>query len=166
VPKIIYIISKYSTVTLKIVPKNELVNSVGTKLESTPWILVTQDRINTFAECTGDNYFIHVDEEKAKETPLGGTIAHGLLTLSLLPYLMENFIAPENMVHGLNYGFDKVRFLAPVRSGKRVRLHADVLDIERKDENRFIFKIGVTVEIEGEKTPALIAEWMNLYITE
>ncbi len=70
------------------------------------------------------------------------------------------------MVHGLNYGFDKVRFLAPVRSGKRVRLHADVLDIERKDENRFIFKIGVTVEIEGEKTPALIAEWMNLYITE
>lgn len=150
---------------LKIVPKDELVNAIGAKLESTPWIELTQERINTFAECTGDKYFIHVDEEKAKQTPLGGTIAHGLLTLSLIPYLMENFIAPENMLHGLNYGFDKVRFLTPVRSGKRVRMHAEVLDIQRKDENRFMFKIGVTVEIEGEKTPALIAEWMNLYIT-
>jgi acyl dehydratase len=152
--------------TVKIVPKDELVNAIGTKLESSPWIELSQERINTFAECTGDNYFIHVDEEKAKQTPLGGTIAHGLLTLSLLPYLMENFITPENMLHGLNYGFDKVRFLAPVRSGKRVRLHAEVLDIQRKDENRFVFKIGVTVEIEGEKTPALIAEWMNLFITK
>ena len=152
--------------TVKIVPKDELVNAIGTKLESSPWIELSQERINTFAECTGDNYFIHVDEEKAKQTPLGGTIAHGLLTLSLLPYLMEKFIVPENMLHGLNYGFDKVRFLAPVRSGKRVRLHAEVLDIQRKDENRFVFKIGVTVEIEGEKTPALIAEWMNLFITK
>ena len=151
--------------SLKVVAKDELVDAVGTKLESSPWIELSQERINTFAECTGDNYFIHVDEEKAKQTPLGGTIAHGLLTLSLLPYLMENFIAPENMVHGLNYGFDKVRFLAPVRAGKRVRLHAEVLDIDRKDENRFVFKIGVTVEIEGEETPALIAEWMNLFIT-
>ena len=73
---------------------------------------------------------------------------------------------PENMVHGLNYGFDKVRFLAPVRAGKRVRLHSEVLNIERKDENRFVFKIAVTVEIEGEETPALIAEWMNLFITK
>jgi len=152
--------------SVKIVPKDELINAIGTKLESSPWIELSQERINTFAECTGDNYFIHVDEEKAKQTPLGGTIAHGLLTLSLLPYLMENFITPENMLHGLNYGFDKVRFLAPVRSGKRVRLHAEVLDIQCKDENRFVFKIGVTVEIEGEKTPALIAEWMNLFITK
>ena len=151
--------------TVKIVPKDELVNAIGTKLEPTPWIEVSQERINAFAECTGDHYFIHVDVEKAKQTDLGGTIAHGLLTLSLLPYLMENFIVPENMLHGLNYGFDKVRFLAPVRAGKRVRLHAEVLDIERKDENRFVFKIGVTVEIEGEETPALIAEWMNLFIT-
>lgn len=150
---------------LTVVAKDELVNAIGTKLPSSPWIELSQDRINIFADCTGDNYFIHVDEEKAKETPLGGTIAHGLLTLSLLPALMEDFVVPENMVHGLNYGFDKVRFLAPVRSGKRVRLHSEVLDIERKDENRFVFKIGVTVEIEGEETPALIAEWMNLFIT-
>jgi acyl dehydratase len=151
---------------LTVVAKDDLVNAIGTKLPSSPWIELSQDRINTFADCTGDNYFIHVDEEKAKETPLGGTIAHGLLTLSLLPALMEDFIVPENMVHGLNYGFDKVRFLAPVRSGKRVRLHSEVLDIERKDENRFVFKIAVTVEIEGEETPALIAEWMNLFITK
>ena len=150
---------------LTVVAKDELVNAVGTKLPSSPWIELSQERINNFADCTGDNYFIHVDEEKAKQTQLGGTIAHGLLTLSLLPALMEDFIVPENMVHGLNYGFDKVRFLAPVRSGKRVRLHSEVLDIERKDENRFVFKIGVTVEIEGEETPALIAEWMNLFIT-
>lgn len=152
--------------TLKTLPKDELVNTVGTKLKSSPWIALSQERINTFAECTGDNYFIHVDEERAKQTPLGGTIAHGLLTLSLLPYLMENFIVPENMLHGLNYGFDKVRFLTPVRSGKRVRLHAEVLEIERKDENRFLFKIGVSVEIEDEATPALVAEWINLFITE
>ncbi|MDP5366619.1 MAG: MaoC family dehydratase [Paracoccaceae bacterium] len=150
---------------LTVVAKDELVNAIGTKLPSSPWIELSQERINTFADCTGDNYFIHVDEEKAKQTPLGGTIAHGLLTLSLLPALMENFVVPENMVHGLNYGFDKVRFLAPVRSGKRVRLHSEVLNIERKDENRFVFKIAVTVEIEGEETPALIAEWMNLFIT-
>ena len=150
---------------LTVVAKDQLVHSVGTKLPSSPWIELSQERINNFADCTGDNYFIHVDEEKAKQTQLGGTIAHGLLTLSLLPALMEDFIVPENMVHGLNYGFDKVRFLAPVRSGKRVRLHSEVLDIERKDENRFVFKIGVTVEIEGEETPALIAEWMNLFIT-
>lgn len=151
---------------LTVVAKDDLVNAVGTKLPSSPWIELSQDRINTFADCTGDNYFIHVDEEKAKETPLGGTIAHGLLTLSLLPALMEDFVVPENMLHGLNYGFDKVRFLAPVRSGKRVRLHSEVLDIERKDEKRFVFKIAVTVEIEGEETPALIAEWMNLFITK
>ncbi|MFZ1743272.1 MAG: MaoC family dehydratase [Pontixanthobacter sp.] len=151
---------------LTVVAKDELVNSVGNKLPSSPWIELPQERINAFADCTGDTYFIHVDEEKAKQTQLGGTIAHGLLTLSLLPALMEDFIVPENMVHGLNYGFDKVRFLAPVRAGKRVRLHSEVLDIERKDENRFVFKIGVTVEIEGEETPALIAEWMNLFITK
>ncbi len=151
---------------LTVVAKDDLVNAVGTKLPSSPWIELSQDRINTFADCTGDKYFIHVDEEKAKETPLGGTIAHGLLTLSLLPALMEDFVVPENMLHGLNYGFDKVRFLAPVRSGKRVRLHSEVLDIERKDEKRFVFKIAVTVEIEGEETPALVAEWMNLFITK
>jgi acyl dehydratase len=152
--------------TVKIVPKDELVNTIGTKIEPSPWIELSQERINTFAECTGDDYFIHVDVEQAKQTDLGGTIAHGLLTLSLLPYLMKNFPAPEHMTHGLNYGFDKVRFLAPVRSGKRVRVHGDVLDVRWKQENHCVFKVGVTVEIEGEENPALYAEWINYYITE
>jgi acyl dehydratase len=150
----------------KIVPKDELVNFVGTKVEPTAWYEVSQERINTFAECTGDNYFMHVDVEKAKKTDLGGTIAHGLLTLSLIPYLMKNFPVPENMPHGLNYGFDKVRFLAPVHSGKRVRIHGEVLDVNWKQENHCVFKTGVTVEIEGEAKPALYAEWILYYITE
>jgi acyl dehydratase len=150
----------------KIVPKEELVNFIGTKVESSDWYEVTQDRINEFAHCTGDNYFMHVDPEKAKQTDLGGTIAHGLLTLSLIPYLMKNFPVPENMPHGLNYGFDKVRFLAPVRSGKRVRIHGEVLDVNWKQENHCVFKTGVTVEIEGEEKPALYAEWILYYITE
>ena len=152
--------------TNKIVPKDELVNYIGTKVEPTGWYEVKQDRINEFAHCTGDDYFMHVDVEKAKKTDLGGTIAHGLLTLSLTPYLMHNFPGPENMPHGLNYGYDKVRFLAPVRTGKRVRMHGVVQDVHWKDEHNCKFKVGVTVEIEGEEKPALYAEWILYYETE
>ena len=127
---------------------------------------MTQDRINTFADCTEDHQFIHVDLEKAAQTPFGGTIAHGFLTLSLLAKMMEgNGIVPENTVMGLNYGFDKVRFLAPVASGKRVRAHVEVLNVDRKDDNRFLVKNSVSVEIEGEDTPALVAEWLNMLIS-
>ncbi|MDC0010329.1 MaoC family dehydratase [Porticoccaceae bacterium] len=150
----------------KVVSKEELVNAAGTKLEPSPWIELSQDRINTFAECTEDHQFIHVDEEKAKHTPFGGTIAHGFLTLSMLAKMGEDCIlAPENTVMGMNYGFDKVRFLAPVRAGKRVRMHSEVLHVDRKDENRFLIKMAVTIEIEGEETPALVAEWLNMFFT-
>ena len=149
----------------KIVPKDELVKTIGTKIEPTAWIEVTQERINEFAHCTGDDYFIHVDVEKAKKTDLGGTIAHGLLTLSFLPYLMNNFPAPEGMTHGLNYGFDKVRFLGIVHSGKRVRIHGEVMDVTWKDEHNCKFTTAVTVEIEGEEKPALYAEWILYYET-
>lgn len=150
---------------VKIVPKDEMVNAIGTKFEPSEWIEITQDRINTFADCTEDHQFIHVDEEAASATPFGGTIAHGFLTLSLLSKMVEgNGVIPENVVMGLNYGFDKVRFLAPVRSGKRVRCHFEVLDVTRKDDNRFLIKQGISVEIEGEETPALIAEWLSLVI--
>ena len=150
----------------KVVSKEELVNAAGTKLELSPWIELSQDRINTFAECTEDHQFIHVDEEKAKHTPFGGTIAHGFLTLSMLAKMGEDcMLAPENTVMGMNYGFDKVRFLAPVRAGKRVRMHSEVLNVDRNDENRFLIKMAVTVEIEGEETPALVAEWLNMFVT-
>jgi acyl dehydratase len=151
---------------VKIVPKDEMVNAIGTKFEPGDWIEVTQGRINTFADCTEDHQFIHVDEEAAKNTPFGTTIAHGFLTLSLLSKMIEgNGVVPENTVMGLNYGFDKVRFLAPVASGKRVRCHSEVLNVDRKDDNRFLIKQGVSVEIEGEDTPALVAEWLSMVIT-
>jgi acyl dehydratase len=150
---------------VKIVPKEEMVNAVGTKFEPGPWIEVSQERINAFADTTEDHQFIHVDVEKAAKTPFGGTIAHGLLTLSLLPRLVEQSgVFPEKIVMGLNYGFDKVRFLSPVRAGKRVRANVTVASVDRKDENRFLVKLSVSVEIEGEETPALVAEWLNMLI--
>ncbi len=151
--------------TMKTVPKEEMTSAVGTKFEPSAWIEITQDRINNFADCTEDHQFIHVDEEAAAQTPFGSTIAHGLLTLSLLPKMIEGQgVIPENLVMGLNYGFDKVRFLAPVRVGKRVRGNIEVLSVDQKDDNRFLIKQGISVEIEGEETPALVAEWLNMMV--
>lgn len=151
---------------IKVVPKDEMVKAIGTKFEPGAWITVDQARINTFADCTEDHQFIHVDEKAAKDTPFGGTIAHGFLSLSLLSKMAEgNGIIPENIVMGLNYGFDKVRFLAPVRSGKRIRANAEITDVTRKDDNRFLIKQTISVEIEGETTPALVAEWLTMVVT-
>lgn len=152
---------------MKTLPKNEMMNAVGMKLEPSDWIEISQQRINEFADCTEDHQFIHVDEVKAKETPFGGTIAHGFLTLSLLAGLIEKIgVTPENTVMGMNYGFDKVRFLAPVKSGKRVRMVGEVLNVAQKDENRFLTTFGVSIEIEGEDTPALAAEFLLMSFTE
>jgi|TARA_B110000211_G_scaffold218771_1_gene263898 acyl dehydratase len=149
------------------IPKNEMIKAVGMKLGPSEWLEVSQQRINEFANCTDDHQFIHVDEEKAKETPFGGTIAHGFLTLSLLAKFSEEIaITPENTVMGMNYGFDKIRFLAPVRSGKRVRMVGEVLNVDRKDKNRFLTKISATIEIEGEDTPALVGEFLLMSFTE
>jgi acyl dehydratase len=143
-----------------------MMNAVGMKLEPSDWIEISQQRINEFADCTEDHQFIHVDEVKAKETPFGGTIAHGFLTLSLLAGLIEKIgVTPENTVMGMNYGFDKVRFLAPVKSGKRVRMVGEVLNVDQKDENRFLTTFGVSIEIEGEDTPALAAEFLLMSFT-
>jgi len=151
---------------MKTLPKNEMMNAVGMKLEPSDWIELSLQRINEFADCTEDHQFIHVDEAKAKNTPFGGTIAHGFLTLSLLAGLIEKIgVTPENTVMGMNYGFDKVRFLAPVRSGKRVRMVGEVLNVNQKDENRFLTTFGVSIEIEGEDTPALAAEFLLMSFT-
>lgn len=150
---------------VKIVPKDEMVNQAGIKYEPSDWVTLDQDRINTFADCTEDHQFIHLDEEKAAQTPFGGTIAHGFLTLSMLSKMIEgNGIVPEGIMMGINYGFDKVRFLAPVRAGKRVRAHVEVTNVDRKDDNRFLIKQSITVEIEGEETPALVAEWLSMVV--
>ena len=149
---------------IRVVPKEELAAQVGTK-DTGEWIAIEQDRINQFADCTEDHQFIHIDEEKAAQTPFGGTIAHGFLTLSMLVKMTEGEgVIPENVVMGINYGFDKVRFLAPVRAGKRVRAHRELLSVDQKDDNRFLLKHAVTVEIEGEETPALVAEWLGMMV--
>jgi acyl dehydratase len=151
---------------VKIVPKAELLNIAGTRLEPGEWVTLDQDRINVFADCTEDHQFIHIDEEAARNTPFGSTIAHGFLTLSMLTRMVQGQgVVPENVVMGLNYGFDKVRFLAPVKAGKRVRAHQEVVNVDQKDDNRFLIKNAITVEIEGEETPALVAEWLTMVIT-
>ena len=151
---------------MKTVPKNEMTNAVGMKLGPSDWIELSQQRINAFADCTEDHQFIHVDEAKAKATPFGGTIAHGFLTLSLLAGLIEKIgVTPENTVMGMNYGFDKIRFLAPVKSGKRVRMVGEVLSVDQKDANRFLTTFGVSIEIEGEDTHALVADFLLMSFT-
>jgi len=151
---------------LQIVPKAEFLSFIGHKMEQGEWYEISQQRINDFADCTDDHQFIHIDPEAAAKTPFGGTIAHGFLTLSLLSKIATgNGVAPEGVVMGINYGFDKVRFLKPVRAGKRVRANVEILDITAKDDNRFLIKQGISVEIEGEDTPALVAEWLSMVIT-
>ena len=150
---------------ITVVPKEELASKVGTKIGPGEWVTIEQDRINTFADCTEDHQFIHIDEEKAAQTPFGGTIAHGFLTLSMLVKMCEgDGIVPENVVMGINYGFNKIRFLAPVRAGKRVRAHRELVAVEEKEGNRFLITQAVSVEIEGEETPALVAEWLSMVV--
>ena len=143
----------------------ELQTRVGQNIGTSEWVLVDQDMINKFADATGDHQFIHVDPEAAKATPFGGTIAHGFLTLSLIPMLGAKTEAPkiEGIKMGVNYGGNKVRFLAPVRSGKRVRSHVKLLELEEKRPGQWQQTNEVTVEIEGEEKPALIAEWISQF---
>jgi acyl dehydratase len=151
--------------TIQLVEPSEAMAMVGTKLPPGEWVTVDQDRINVFADCTEDHQFIHIDETAAAQTPFGGTIAHGFLTLSLLTKMSEGSgIALKGIVMGLNYGCDKVRFLNPVRAGKRVRAHSEIMSVDQKDANRFLIKSAVTVEIEGEETPAVYAEWLSMQV--
>ena len=143
----------------------ELPALVGRQLEPSPWIEITQERVNQFAEATNDFQFIHIDPEKAAQTPFGGPIAHGFLSLSMLSYLnAQNAVFPENMVMSINYGSDKVRYLMPVRVGKRIRSHQKVLEVTEKKPGHWLLKNEVTVEIEGEDTPALVAEILAMFV--
>ena len=143
----------------------EMKELVGKPLGTSEWVLVDQEMINKFADATGDHQFIHIDEEKAKLTPFGGTIAHGFLTLSLFPMLMAKSDCPRpaGVKMGVNYGGNKVRFLAPVRSGKRVRGHFKLLELDEKRPGQWQQTLGFTVEIEGEEKPALMAEWISQF---
>ena len=142
---------------------DQLKQMVGRDLEPTPWIEITQEQINAFADTTFDHQYIHVDPEAAKQSPFGGTIAHGFLTLSLMSHMYESFgFILENVVFALNYGFDKIRFLSPVKVNSRIRARATVAEILEKEGGQVMIKYDVVVEIEGEEKPALIAEWLGL----
>ncbi|AYC34437.1 MaoC family dehydratase [Pseudomonas cavernae] len=145
------------------VPVAELKNYIGKDLGHSDWLTIDQERINQFAECTGDHQFIHVDPEKAKKTPFGTTIAHGFLSLSLIPKLSEGlFLAPEGLKMGVNYGLDSVRFIQPVPVNSRVRLAITVLDVTEKNPGQWLLKSRCTLEIEGQAKPAYIAESLAL----
>jgi acyl dehydratase len=138
----------------------ELLQMAGQELGLSRWVVVDQAMIQQFADCTGDHQWIHVDPERARrQSPVRKTIAHGYLTLSLLAALGQEIGAlPENTQAAINYGLDKVRFLAPVISGARVRLRTAMISIEVKGPGQYLMKALNTVEIEGEEKPALIAE--------
>lgn len=140
----------------------EIQERVGSEIGTSDWILVDQARIDAFADITEDHQFIHVDPERAKKTPFRGTVAHGFLTLSLLSRMADGvMLHPESMRMAVNYGFDKVRFMAPVKSGKRVRGRFKMLSAEEKRASQWQITYEVTVEIEDEDKPALIADWIG-----
>jgi acyl dehydratase len=148
---------------MQVVKKEDLKSWIGKETEPSDWLEVSQERINQFADCTLDHQFIHIDPDKAKETPFGGTIAHGFLSLSLLSHFSEQYsFVIDGFQMGINYGFDKIRFLAPVKAGKRVRAKARIMEIDETKPGQFRMKSEVTVEIEGESKPALIAEWLTV----
>jgi acyl dehydratase len=145
---------------------DQIREKVGSEIGDSPWIEISQASIDTFAEVTGDHQFIHVDPVAAAQTPFGGTIAHGFLTLSLLSQMAASvMVVPDTLKMAVNYGFEKIRFIAPVRSGKRVRGRFTLVSMEEKRLGQWQFLHHVTVEIEDEEKPALTAEWIGLIFT-
>ena len=142
---------------------SDLPSLIGQEVGVSRWLTVDQARIDAFARITEDEQFIHVDPERAAATPFGGTIAHGFLTLSLASAMSYDAVAPlEGVVMGVNYGFDKLRFLAPVPAGSNIRGRFKLLSAEDKTGGRWLLKHELTVEIEGADKPALIAEWLSM----
>ncbi len=142
---------------------SELASLIGQEIGVSRWIEIDQARIDAFAKITEDEQFIHVDPEAAKATPFGGTIAHGFLTLSLASAMSYDAVKPlEGVVMGVNYGFDKLRFLAPVPAGSKVRGRFKLLSADDKGGGRWLLKHELTVEIDGSEKPALIAEWLGM----
>lgn len=138
----------------------DLQAKIGQDIGTSDWILVEQARIDAFAETTEDRQFIHINPDMAKMTPFGGTIAHGFLVVSLLAPMMASAIEAPPVRMSINYGFDKLRFLTPVKSGKRIRGHFKLLELDEKRPGQWQQKVEVTVEIEDGDKPALIAEWL------
>ena len=152
---------------MKTIPAVEFADYIGKELEPSNWLKIEQERVNQFADATSDHQFIHIDAEAAAKTPFGGTIAHGFLTLSLLSHLLgKSGVSPKYLVMAINYGLNKVRFLEPVKVGQRVRVHQKITEVLEKRPQQWLITSAVSMEIEGEKKPAFVAEMLGLFIVE
>ena len=141
--------------------------SAGTELGPSDWLLIDQERINRFDDETDDYHFIHVDPEKAAETTFGSTIAHGFLSLSVLPHLLAQIMPiPDGLVMGINYGTDKVRFSQPVHVDSRVRARARIEKVNARSGGQYMVKTRVTLEIENRRRPAVVADILSMYVVE
>jgi acyl dehydratase len=141
----------------------EIQSRIGQDVGISDWLTVDQQRIDEFADATEDRQFIHVDPDAAARTPFGGTIAHGFLSLSMLSRMAaDGMLVPDNIKMAVNYGLDRVRFIAPVKSGKRIRGRFRLDSLDEKAPGQLLLRHTVTVEIEGEEKPALTAEWLGL----
>ncbi|MGH0001950.1 MaoC family dehydratase [Pseudovibrio ascidiaceicola] len=146
----------------------ELEGKVGEQIGLSDWVEVDQDMISTFGKLTFDEQFIHMDPERATaETPFGGTIAHGFLTLSLASkFAVETLPGVKGRTMGINYGFNKIRFLHPVASGKRIRGRFTLDNVTRKGEGQILQEFGLSIEIEGVESPVLVAQWLTMTFFE
>ena len=142
---------------------DEFVAAQGSQLGPTDWLEVTQERVNLFADATNDHQWIHIDPERAANGPFGGTIAHGLLTLSLLPQFTHQLYTVDNVAMAINYGYNKVRFITPVRVGSKIRARAEIAKVDQLD-GAVQARVTVTVEIEGSDKPAAVAESIARFI--
>jgi acyl dehydratase len=148
-----------------VLPIDEARQLVGGEIGKSDWVLIDQDRISSFADATLDHQWIHVDQEAAASGPFGATIAHGFLTLSLLSYLMSGIsVQIAGAVMAINYGSDKVRFLAPVPVGSRIRAVSTLTDLSERGTGRYLTSQHVVVEIDGNETPALVADVLTMYV--
>jgi acyl dehydratase len=141
----------------------ELAETDGLDLGSSPWQTMAQERVDTFADATDDHQWIHVDPERAAEGPFGGTIAHGYLTLSLVPSLLKELMTITDHGRGTNYGLEKVRFTAPVPVGAEIRLSASVPEATRRDDGGVQYRVALRIEIKGQERPAMVGE--SIYLT-
>lgn len=148
-------------------PLTKMKERVGQELGTSDWIEIDQDRINKFADCTGDHQWIHVDEKMAAQGPFGTTIAHGFLSLSLIPYLSaDNMVIPEGTAMAINYGLNKVRFINPIKVNSKVRDKAVLSNVEEKSGDRVLVTVTHTIEIENEEKPAAVAEALAMFFVQ
>lgn len=148
---------------MRTAPIDDIRTMVGTELGVSEWVMMDQARIDAFGHATEDLNAVHMDAEVGREWGLGGTIAHGFLTLSMILKLQDDVVPkPENMTHGFNYGIDKVRFVAPVPSGRRIRGRFFLESLQERKAGEWLFVINVTIEIEGQEKPALVGQWLSL----